>query len=59
MKANERFNSRSVSINHFNQRGVAAVEFALIASILFTALIGAMEMSRVLFYWNTAAEASC
>ncbi len=58
MKANERFNSRSASINRFNQRGVAAVEFALIASILFTVLIGAMEMSRVLFYWNTATEAT-
>lgn len=58
MKAIERFNPRSASINRFNQRGVAAVEFALIASILFTALIGAMEMSRVLFYWNTATEAT-
>ena len=44
--------------NQCKQRGVAAVEFALIASILFTLLIGAMEMSRVLFYWNTATEAT-
>ncbi|SFM22704.1 TadE/TadG family type IV pilus assembly protein [Nitrosomonas communis] len=58
MKANEQFNRRSASINRFNQRGVAAVEFALIASILFTVLIGAMEMSRVLFYWNSATEAT-
>lgn len=38
------------------QRGVAAVEFALIASLLFTLLFGIMEMNRVLFYWNTATE---
>ncbi len=41
-----------------NQRGVAAVEFALVASIFFMLLIGAMEMGRVLFYWNTTAEAT-
>lgn len=38
------------------QRGVAAVEFALISTIFFTLLIGIMEMARVLFYLNTAAE---
>lgn len=38
------------------QRGVAAVEFALIAGLFFTLLIGIIEFSRVLFYWNTAAE---
>lgn len=42
--------------NQFKQRGVAAVEFALIAAIFFTLLIGVMEMSRVLFYMNTAGE---
>lgn len=40
------------------QRGVAAVEFALIAGLLFTALFGIMEMSRVLLFWNTATEAT-
>jgi Flp pilus assembly protein TadG len=40
----------------FLQRGVAAVEFALIASLVFILLFGIMEMGRVLFYWNTAAE---
>lgn len=40
------------------QRGVAAVEFALVALIFFTLLIGVMEVSRVLFYLNTAAEAT-
>lgn len=42
----------------FKQRGVAAVEFALVAAIFFTILIGVMEMSRVLFYMNTAGEAT-
>lgn len=37
-------------------RGAAAVEFALVSLVFFTMLIGAMEMGRLLFYWNTAAE---
>ncbi len=57
-----RFNSKPASTHRFsqraNQRGVAAVEFALIASVLFMVLIGIMEMSRLLFYWNTATEAT-
>ena len=40
------------------QRGVAAVEFSLISSIFFMLLIGIMEMGRILFYWNTATEAT-
>ena len=40
------------------QRGAAAVEFALIASLLFMLMFGIVEMSRVLFYWNTATEAT-
>lgn len=40
------------------QHGVAAVEFALLAGLLFTLLFGVMEMGRVLFYWNTAVEAT-
>lgn len=40
-----------------HQRGVAAVEFALIAAVFCTLLIGICEFSRVLFYWNTAGEA--
>ncbi|MFM0413020.1 TadE/TadG family type IV pilus assembly protein [Paraburkholderia aromaticivorans] len=39
------------------QRGAAVVEFALVAGILCTLLIGICEMGRVLFYWNTASEA--
>ncbi|MBP0593737.1 pilus assembly protein [Paraburkholderia sp. LEh10] len=40
------------------QKGVAALEFALVATVFFTLLIGVMEVGRVLFYWNTAAEAT-
>ena len=40
------------------QRGLAAVEFALVAALFFAILIGTMEMGRVLFYWNSAAEAT-
>lgn len=38
------------------QRGVTAIEFALVATAFFILLIGIMEMGRVLFYWNTGAE---
>ena len=58
MKFTQRFPPKSLSINRFSQRGVAAVEFALVAALLITLLIGIMEMSRVLFYWNTATEAT-
>ena len=40
------------------QRGAAAVEFALIAMAFFILLIGVLEMGRVLFTWNAAAEAT-
>lgn len=41
-----------------HQRGAAAVEFALVAIIFFMLLIGIVEMGRVLFTWNAAAEAT-
>lgn len=40
-----------------SQRGATAVEFALIAAIFCTLLIGICEFGRLLFYWNTASEA--
>ena len=45
---------------HYRQRGAAAVEFALVSAFggLFVALIGAMELGHVLFYLNTANEAT-
>lgn len=58
MNSTTRFQQKFLPINRFKQRGVAAVEFALIATMLFTLLIGIMEFSRVLYYWNTATEAT-
>lgn len=40
------------------QRGVAAVEFALIAVLFFSILFGIIEFGRVLFTWNAAVEAT-
>lgn len=50
-------NAKLLPFRH-SERGVVAVEFALVASIFFTLLFGIMEMSRVLFYMNTASEAT-
>lgn len=38
--------------------GVAAVEFAIVALVFFTLLIGIMEMGRILWTWNAAVEAT-
>ena len=40
------------------QAGAAAIEFAIVASLFFMILIGAMEMSRLLWTWNAAGEAT-
>lgn len=40
------------------QKGVAAVEFALVAILFFTLLFGIIEFGRVLFTWNSAVEAT-
>jgi Flp pilus assembly protein TadG len=40
------------------QKGVAAVEFALIATLFFMLLLGVVEFGRVLFTWNAAVEAT-
>lgn len=40
------------------QRGAAAVEFAVVAALFFMILLGAMEMARLLWTWNAAAEAT-
>ncbi|MDV6343372.1 pilus assembly protein [Nitrosomonas sp. Is37] len=58
MKAPQRVGTKCTLAHRFNQRGAGAVEFALIASLLFTLLFGIIEMGRVLFYWNTATEAT-
>lgn len=40
------------------QRGAAAVEFAIVAPVFFVLLLGAIEMGRLLWTWNAAAEAT-
>lgn len=47
-----------LTANQFSQQGTAAVEFAIIAVILFTLLLGIMEFGRVLFMMNTTTEAT-
>jgi Flp pilus assembly protein TadG len=37
-------------------RGAVAVEFALVASVLCTLLIGTLEFGRLNWYWVTAVE---
>jgi Flp pilus assembly protein TadG len=41
-----------------SQRGIAAVEFAIVGGLLCTLLLGVMEMGRLLFTWNAAVEAT-
>jgi hypothetical protein len=38
------------------QRGVAAVEFALVALLFFMLLLGVIEFGRVIFLWNAVQE---
>lgn len=40
------------------QRGALAVEFGLVAVMLFTSLMAAIEIGRLLWTWNAAAEAT-
>jgi Flp pilus assembly protein TadG len=40
------------------ERGTSSVEFALTSIVFFSLLIGIMEFGRVLFYWNSAEEAT-
>lgn len=41
-----------------DERGATTVEFAFVAVLLFTLLLGAMDFGRMLFIWNAAAEAT-
>lgn len=38
------------------ERGVAAVEFALVATVFFALLLGILELGRMLYVWNTVQE---
>lgn len=42
----------------FTSRGSTVVEFAFVALMFFALLFGIMEFGRVLFTWNSAAEAT-
>lgn len=41
-----------------HQRGATVVEFALTAALFFTVLLSIMDFGRILFIWNSAAEAT-
>ncbi len=51
------FSFRRATVHRY-QRGVAAVEFALVAMVFFTLLLGIMEFGRWLFILNSANEAT-
>jgi len=40
------------------QAGATAVEFALVAALFLTVLLGIMDFGRILFTWNAVAEAT-
>jgi hypothetical protein len=40
------------------QAGTTAVELAVVATFFFTLLLAIVEMGRMLYYWNSAAEAT-
>jgi Flp pilus assembly protein TadG len=48
----------SAPFRRHRQRGATAVEFAIVASLFLTLMLGIMEMGRVLYYWNAAVEAT-
>jgi len=41
-----------------NQRGAYVVEFAIIAAVMFIVLFAAIELSRMIWVWNTLDEAT-
>jgi len=40
----------------FKQSGVAAIEFALVASVFFTIVFGILEFARIIYMMNTLAD---
>lgn len=40
------------------ERGMATVEFALVGAVALLILIGCIEVSRMLYVWNTVGEAT-
>ena len=45
-------------MNKKQQSGATAVEFALVAGLFLTVLLGIMDFGRVLFTWNAVTEAT-
>lgn len=45
-------------MNAVRQRGTTTIEFAVVATVLFTVLFGVIEVGRALFVWNTLSEAT-
>jgi hypothetical protein len=41
---------------HSTQRGVAAVEFAVVVILLFTLIFGVLELARMVYMYNTLQE---
>lgn len=48
----------AVRVTPARQRGAAIVEFALVAVVFLTLLLGIMDFGRMLLIWNSAAEAT-
>jgi Flp pilus assembly protein TadG len=44
--------------NRTRQQGAYIVEFALVLVLFFTVLLAIMDLGRMLFTWNAAAEAT-
>lgn len=50
--------SRRTRRSRRSQRGTAAIEFALAASLFFTVFFGVIEFCRMVWTWNAATEAT-
>jgi Flp pilus assembly protein TadG len=50
--------SGALSRRKQQQHGTTIVEFAIVAVVFFTLMLGIMDFGRMLFTWNAAAEAT-
>lgn len=51
-------NLAQTNLQPSHENGAAMVEFAVVAVVFFTLLLGIMDFGRILFTWNVAAEAT-